>query len=336
MFSPVFQSLSCENCSTKKEIKFDRLVDKHEYVEGQNISHSAEYDDWKNNNRIFKCKNCGATIMLNGTEISKTCPYCESPYVSQTEEIPGIKPDIVVPFQFDKTKAAEHFISGIKNMWFLPNQFKKSPPMDEIHGIYFPAFTFDAHTLSKYDGKLEKHTTHRGADGRTYTTVSYQHISGTKELNHKNVMVETSTHLSAMQFEGIKPFSSNGFVRYEDDFIRGYAVEHYVDALENCKKMADSMMDNIIRKSILSGYHYDAVNYLNVSTLRSDEKFSYIILPSYRFNYKYKGKDYTTFMNGQTGKVGKGLPRSAVKITFFVLGIIAVIAVIALIASKFS
>lgn len=97
------------------------------------------------------------------------------------------------------------------------------------------------------------------------------------------------------------------------------------DNVDDCHSTAREVMREAIRQNILSGYSYDGVQYLNVSTDFSDEKFSYGILPTYRFNYSYKNKNYTTFMNGQTGQVGGGIPRSGVKITFFVIAMILII-----------
>ena len=125
------------------------------------------------------------------------------------------------------------------------------------------------------------------------------------------------------------PYISSDRFEFDNNFILGYSVEYYTDKLSDCKVRADSTIDGIIRNNILSSYHYDRVRYLNISTKRSDEKFAYGILPAYKFTYNYNKKNYVTFMNGQTGKVGSGLPKSKIKITLFVLMIILIIAGIA-------
>jgi len=48
-------------------------------------------------------------------------------------------------------------------------------------------------------------------------------------------------------------------------------------------------------------------------------------LPIYNFEYKYNKKTYITQMNGQTGKVGHGLPISGWKVGILIgLGLLAV------------
>ena len=42
-------------------------------------------------------------------------------------------------------------------------------------------------------------------------------------------------------------------------------------------------------------------------------------MPVYTFEFMYKDKKYITYMNGQTGKVGSGLPISKVKVAFGII-----------------
>ena len=85
------------------------------------------------------------------------------------------------------------------------------------------------------------------------------------------------------------------------------------------------MMENI-KREILSRYHYDRVVSFDMSTAYTNQKYMYYLVPVYKCDYKFKEKTYTTFMNGQTGKVGGGVPRSGVKIFFFVLMWVLIIA----------
>ena len=84
-------------------------------------------------------------------------------------------------------------------------------------------------------------------------------------------------------------------------------------------------MEDIIKSAILSGYTYDRVASYSQETTYYNQKFSYYILPTYQVNFMYKNKNRTIFMNGQTGRVGGGVPRSGTKITFFVLFIVAIL-----------
>ena len=316
VFDPTSQNLICEKCLLGYDFDKTKKYKKHEYDE--ELDQESEVQN-------FKCPTCGALFEQQKLNLTSVCPYCASSLIVDQEQIVGLKPDFVVPFEFGKQKAAENFKKGIKKKWFLPNNFKKTPPMDNIEGVYFPAFSFDEKTMSVYEGVLEKDETVSHGD-RTTTITRTQRISGKKNLQHTDVMIESTNKLSQAELVGILPYNIENSFDFDNNFILGYSVEYYVDKLLDCKKRADSTIDSIIKSNILSGYHYDRVRYLNISTTRSDEKFAYGILPAYKFTYKYNKKNYITFMNGQTGKVGDGLPKSKIKIALFVMMILLIIA----------
>ena len=275
--------------------------------------------------KVFKCSSCGSNIVLNALEVSSICPYCGSPCVIDESVDIGLKPDYIIPFKYSTEQVKELYKKGMKRKWFIPNKFKKSPPMDHIKGIYIPTFAFDAHTESDYSGILEEDYTTTDSEGRSCTHTRSFGISGHVSLDHSDVMVETSSHIDQASFNALKPFKTEEAVKYRPQFILGYSVEHYDNSLANCKKIADDMMESYIKSTALSRYSYDRVRSYSQDTQFSEQKYAYYIVPTYRFNYRYKEKDYTTFMNGQTGKVGKGVPRSPVKITFFVLFLLALL-----------
>ena len=129
IFDPSGQDLVCEKCSLHYDFDKSKDYEKHDYQ--KDLDKVSEIQN-------FKCPTCGAMIETVSLNISSVCPYCSSSLLGDQDQIVGLKPDFVVPFAFDKQKAAENFKKGIKKKWFLPNNFKKTPPMDKIEGIYFP------------------------------------------------------------------------------------------------------------------------------------------------------------------------------------------------------
>ncbi len=323
-FSPDDGALKCGSCSSIEKIDYSKNVKKHDY--GVQEQTTKEYNEFVKQNKVFKCYSCGSNIVLNTLEVSKVCPYCSSPCVIDENEKIGIKPDGIIPFKFGREKARDLYKKGIRKKWFIPNIFKKKPPIDEMKGVYVPTFSFDAKAFTKYSGRLGTQRTN--SQGETHT--SYKTISGTYNSQHSNVLVETSTKLDQATFNSINPFNMADVVNFNSAFILGYSLEHYNQKLEHCKTIADDMIKDRIKKLILSKYSYDFIDYFNQDTVFSQEKYSYYIVPTYQVNYKYKNKNYTTFMNGQTGKVGSGYPKSAIKITFFVLFILAIFTAIAI------
>lgn len=321
-FSPEDKALKCVFCNSCEKIEYDKNVQKHDF--NAMVENTQAYAVFAQENKTFQCSNCGAKILLNKLEISKNCPYCSSPCVMKKSEVSGLAPDAIIPFKFSGEQAAVMYKKALKKKWFLPNKFKKSPPVDNIKGVYVPCFSFDANSSTSYRGVLSK-TTSYTSNGKTRTKTTYQNISGDKNMTHKDVLIETSSHIDQVVFNSIKPFNTNELVVFKSSFLMGYSVEHYNQSLNNCKQIADNIMKQDIKNAILSQYSYTNVESFSQTTNFSNQKYSYYILPTYQVSYEYKQKNYVTYMNGQTGTVGSGLPRSAVKITFFVLFIIAII-----------
>ena len=321
-YSPTRQKLFCENCETCKDIAFEKLAAKHAWEDREKIQKN---NDWAQDVNNLKCPNCGASVILHKLEYSKACPYCGSSLVGDMEKYNTFMPDGIMPFKFSNEEAAERYVKGIRKKHFVPNAFKKAPPTENIKGIYIPVFGFDANTHSTYKGTLATDTTHTDSKGRSHTTTSYQYIKGEKDVNFTDILVETSSKLNQIQLQQIEPYNTGEIVKFNQGFIMGYTVEQFETNLENCKKISENIMKESIKKQILAKYHYDRVVSFEMNTNDSAEKFGYYLMPTYKCDYEYKNKHYTTFMNGQTGKVGGGYPKSPLKITLFVLFILLLI-----------
>lgn len=331
IFSPSTQGLHCEKCG--KEIDFPKkgISEKHPIEEFSKTQNNLA--EWQSQNKVLKCAMCGASIVLNSLEYASNCPYCGSAMLSLSDELPGIPPDAIIPFAFDEKAAAEKFKNTAKKKLLAPNAFKKKLPTSKIRGVYIPSFTFDANTFSVYDGVLEEDYTVTNSKGERVTKTRSFGIRGKKNLTHKDIMIETSSKINQSQLSQLLPFDHRYTYAFDKNFIRGYVVEHYNEETRESYKEAKAVMESNIRSMILKQYSYDRVRYLNVNTIYSDEKFLYKVCPIYSFEYTYKNKEYITLMNGQTGKVGKGMPVSKVKVGFLIAGIIlSVVLIIIIIA----
>ena len=100
VFCPSTQDLICEKCESHYPIDATGTIKSHDlYDENETKNHNKSFVD---ENRIFKCKNCGASIVLNKYEISKKCPYCEASLVMDESDMKGERPDACIPFAFDE------------------------------------------------------------------------------------------------------------------------------------------------------------------------------------------------------------------------------------------
>ena len=306
-YDALSQQLKCDNCNQIHNFDKSKDIEIHDI---NKISKNQEHREWLDNNRSFQCSNCGAGIVLEKSNFSKICPYCGSHFVSDEANLPGAKPDAILPFAFNEKMANEQFIAKVKRKFFVPKNFKKNLPTNKIRGVYIPAFSISGDSTSTYNGWLER--------GSGDDTTSF-HIEGSTNCTHKDILVEASSHLSDYDLKKISPYNLENAYKYDNNFIKGYSVEHYHEVMDHIINLAHNKMEKEIKDDILGRYRYNKVKNLDIDAKYSNEKFSYYLLPLYNLEYEYKGKKYIAHMNGQTGKIGGDLPMSGWKIALLVM-----------------
>ena len=317
-FHPSKQCLVCPSCNLEKEITAPVGLLKRDLDLTETFS-DHKNSDWLKQNHAMQCPNCGATSILSNYETSAMCPYCDTSLIACKKQFNSLKPDSIVPFKFGKDRAEQLFKEKLKNKWFISGKFKKSIRADEIIAYYFPAFVFDADCSTIYSGRLYNEETKNKSDGTSETVRNYFNISGQKETHHANIEIEASAKLSQFELNSIRPYNLNEARSYSNEFIYGFSLEQYSNSILETHKQAQKLMEQDIRKEILKCYRHDGVSYLNMTPSFYNQKYSYCMLPIYRFNFSYKNNKYTNVMNGQTGSLGGDYPKSVGKISLIVI-----------------
>ena len=318
-FDPATCTLKCVKCGSEILLPTDSSFRMHDI----DMKAPILDDGYMSGPVHLKCMNCGSEFESTESSIAVTCAYCGSNVV-QNLDVDKRKPDGVIPFGFSVEDAKTKFFDGLKKKSFLPNKFKNGNVNLEVDSIYVPAFKFTCKTVNNYNGKIYEDY----EDSEKNKHREYRHISGTLSTTTDNILIECSEFLDQKTLNAIRPFNLNQCYKYDEGFIMGYSVEFYNRKMAEIRDIAVKHVERDVRSKILSRYHYDGVSYLDIDTTYESSGYAHLILPTYRVKYKYGKKSYYTFMNGQTGKVGRNLPRSGVKILFFVLGILGIIGAI--------
>ena len=328
-FSPKLQKLACDYCGAVLDVDANRDVKPVDYLTG-----GARGKDWGGETLVYRCNNCGAKEIINRTDIARTCPFCGTTNIVQTDELPGEQPTAVVPFAVDAEGARGAFKQWIKKKWFTPSALKKGVETDKIRGIYNPCFVYNSNTISSYAGRLGERytvTVGSGKNRHTETRIRYFNVSGNFQLSFEDFMVEASPYLDQKTIDKLKPFSYDKAVLYDKDYLSGFTASGYDEDVDACWLRAKERMEAIIRQNIIRQYHADVVDYLNVSTGHYQVTYRYLLMPIWFCNYPFKKKRYAFYINGTTAKVIGKVPRSPLKISLLVFGILAVIAIIGVI-----
>ncbi len=326
-FDPEYQTLVCEHCGSRIDFANDNVAKEIDLYAG--LNGDCNWD--KSKTSAFKCTNCGARIVLNSLEVSKTCPFCGTAHTQEIEEFEGLKPTAVLPFGFSIDKGIEFFKKWAKKKLFAPRAYKMKASAENVKGVYVPGFTFDSSTTSVYVGRVG--TTHTrvvgsGKNRRTETYVVWRNISGTYTENFDDILITAGSKFDQQKLDKLSPFNTNASKDFEENYMLGFSAYQYDHEFNDCWANAKGIMDSALRRHILAQYHYDRLDYLNVSTTHENVKYKYVMLPVYVGNSRFKKKLYNFYVNGCSGKVTGKSPKSILKILLAVLigcGIIGVI-----------
>ena len=307
--------LKCEHCGTTIDFDESSNVQRRKMTDEITKTH----DTWKEG-AVFKCDNCGAKSVLDKKDLAKACPYCGSGHIVDSKELPGIKPDSVIPFQITLDSARQRFFKWIKGKMFAPRRLKQIDNKDEhINSMYSSSWSFSANTSSGYQGTLGRRvTTTRYVNGRhtTTTTIKYFRVSGNIVQDYRDYFVQSCDRIPVKMFEKIKPFNLTLLKVYRQEYLSGIIAEHYTRNIEICFNDFAAYVKRDLRHRIIRKHNADTVQSLVVNTQYNDKKFNYVLLPVYIANFKYNSKLYNFYVNGASGKVVGKYPISKWKVFF--------------------
>lgn len=328
VFEPKSQKLKCLYCGSLFAINNHSLATERELDELLN-----EGQVWKEA-EVYQCKTCGAKEIISIQDMSHKCSFCGTSNIVKSEELPGIEPQGITPFKIDKMGASVNAVKWAKKKLYAPRAFKKSVKADNIQGIYNPVFTFDASTVSSYNGKLGKNfTRHIYRDGKMTSVIEtrYFNIAGSQDAYFDDLLVQASSTVPSEFIKQIEPFPTKEAVQYRTEYLRGYGASTYNKTGKQCWEECKSVMHDRIENQILKRYDYDIKVSLSIDTKYFNEQYKYILVPVYVGHYNFKGKLYNFYVNGYNGRVGGKTPVSKLKIFFTVLSVLLAIAGVLLI-----
>ena len=315
--------LYCEHCGTEAEVRSEES----EELDFARLTQA--FGDWDGETHVFRCENCGAQEILTGGEIAKKCPFCGTTNIVRTEELPGLKPNAVVPFAITKEDAVSRVKRWAKKKLFAPRRFRKSADPENVSGMYTPAFSFDTSTDATYSGVLGeyRYRTKRvnGRMVRERYLVTFP-IHGTFSMFFDDVLIQASDKIAQKSIDALQPFDTNESKEYRQEFLSGYTAGQYTKDGLACWEEARGVIRNRLKSAILATYRHDTVVSFDMQFRCKNTTFKYLLLPVYVGHCSWKKKLYNFFVSGHNGKVTGKTPVSPLKVALTVLVGLAVIA----------
>ena len=329
--------INCDHCGYQKSHDESNDLIREQSLE-KAMSAQVSYSPSQISKKVIDCGSCGAQLMIDDDKVSVRCNFCGSEKVNETAFDKNlIQPQGILPFQIDKQNATNKFQDWIKKGWFHPNQLKQLAQLGDVHGIYVPFWTYDAHTGNNWRGdagyyyyETETYTSNGETKTRQVRKTRWVHRSGYFERFFDDVLVVASKNMPTEIIEKIFPFEVEKVINYNNDLVVGWESEIYNIDVKDGYGIADQKMDTEIKQQASRELGGDTQRFLRVNSQKWGQTFKHIVLPLWICSYRYNDKIYQFVVNGQTGKIAGKKPLSWIKITFAILVVAAIIGLIVL------
>ncbi len=318
-FDPEKQNFSCEFCLsefTEAELAESGAEQKAREKEAQD----REYCDSLN---TYHCQSCGAEVVADATTAADLCAYCHNPVVLSGKLEGQMRPDKVIPFQYDKAEAEKKFMAYCQKKWFLPKDFFAREQADKIAGIYFPFWVTDADADGHYDATATRVRTWRRGDTQ-YTETSNFVIRRGGNIHFEDIVSSAIDEADKEMLEGILPYPSDSMIDFSMPYLSGFVAKkrniERAALTDEVRGRMKSYSDTLLRGTI-SGY--TTVVPTNSQLQVRQSHWEYTLMPIWMLTYLRRGKTYTFAMNGHTGKIYGKLPISLPKLSALFAGVFA-------------
>jgi len=286
-FAPDGQSLTCEYCESRESLKRAGSADvaEQEFVSAMATAQGHQSPAAF---QTFTCRGCSASFVLSASQITLTCPYCDSSYVVRQEEAAEfITPGGVVPFRINENQARQALAA-----WMRENLSDLDVHVARGSAIYLPAWTFDL------TGNLAWRGYKPAKRGKPI-----EPISGTYPVLENDLLIPATRRLSQTCQAELAHFDLSTLVPFDERFLASWPAETYqlsaADASLEARRLALAKLQGELQISLDR-----PVNDLTVSSSGlSVSTFRLVLLPVWLNHYTSGEKRYEVVINGYNGAV---------------------------------
>lgn len=277
--------------------------------------------------KVFRCKGCGAAMAWSAEKKAVACAFCGEATALEQVDDPVEQTEAWVPFSVDQRAARAALHSWLKNLgWFRPSDLATASTVDEIKGIWWPAWIFDARARVTWTAD-----SNAGA-GRS----AWAPHAGETDIAFERILVGASRGLEDKEMSALAgaynlaPSTSTPLAAGRDDSIleETFDVQRSA-AREKVARACEAIAAERVKNGHIPGSTFRKIH---VSLVLSQLLTRRVALPAWILAYRYGGKLYRVVVHGQDVTTVTGsAPRSLWKILGAVLGALAAITVIAVV-----
>lgn len=286
-FAPDGQSLTCEYCESRESLKRAGTVD---VAEQEFVSAMATAQGHQSPAALqtFTCRGCLASFVLSASQLTITCPYCDSSYVvGQEAAADFITPGGVVPFRVNENQARQALAA-----WMRENLTDPDVHVARGRAFYLPAWTFDITGSLAWRGYKPAR---RGQP--------IEPISGTYPVLENDVLIPATRRLSQTCQAELAQFDLSALVPFDERYLASWPAETYqltaADASLEARQLSLAKVQNELQISLDR-----PVNDLSISSSGlTVSTFRLVLLPVWLTHYTSDEIRYEVVINGYNGAV---------------------------------
>lgn len=239
------------------------------------------------------CHGCGCPILLPAEAISRTCPYCATPYaIDEAEELSLDSPDALLPF----TVTAGQAYDALRE-WLQDASLEGRVRVARPQGIYLPAWIFDLGGQITWSGRI-------------YKNKRWLPVSGARVVSRGGLLVPATRRLPDDLQKAFYSFDLSGLRPYEPGYLADWLAETFSVPAGDASLDARSAALEIERGEVR------LVEMENVEDLKIDshgmlvEGYRLALLPFWIGYYLVEDQRFDAVINGCSGRVFAQRPDS--------------------------
>jgi len=317
-FSIASSQLACEYCGHIQIENINRDVGSKSWLDEKDLSfimHTHKGHNWAQAQHRFGCQQCGAINILSPGQIVSRCPYCGSHQIIESSEQDDlIDPQVIVLMRLDERQAQKKARDWMGSGLFAPDNMLVATQSLQLRPAYYSCWTFEGTveicwTCEVVEGSREERSwaVKNGVESRFFSDVL---VTGVKALLERDLAV-------------IEPFDLKVAEEFSPEHLAGWTTILYNRPVSDASLLARQKVMKGLRSQI-----YESVEMgRDKRKLRigggnwSGLAYQHVLLPIWIGAFRFQGKNYKIFVNGQSGKVGGDKPRDTVKLIFATLTI---------------
>ena len=311
-YSADAQELVCPHCGYTRKVGAPVVGLSAERFEFTLAALDQSEKGWGADRTSIQCEACNASFSVAGDQLSTTCPFCGSNRVATSAALHDfIRPGYLIPFTVDEQRCQAVVTEWLGRGWMHPPALRQVNAIGHFTGIYMPFWVFDAHIEAQWKalvGHERQERRYRDGKWETETVIDWRWENGHVHLPSDNMLIYGTDKVSTVLLERLYPYNLNQLTVYDAGYLAGWQAHAYEMQLKPAWDLGKQRMREQAKSACYRDIQSPHVRNFSMTANFSEERWRYVLLPTYMATYGFENKTYHVMVNGQTGAVAGQKP----------------------------